>query len=143
MGLGKIGVYLASLLEGKIPLAAATVGKKHGFRVTSSEVAQAYHLLHQVNMTGQLSSLSPLLCYTFASTTKVCRCKFINPLAPGTGSHLNGLGLYLAVSALNHAEADRPKKRLPGPVVSEIYFSLGLQSSLSLPYFSSLAMVSS
>ena len=65
-----------------------------------------------------------------------------NSLAPGTGSHLSGLGLYLAVNALNFAEADRPKKRLPGPVVSEIYCSLGLQSSLSLPHLSSLALVS-
>ncbi|CAI8017124.1 Sterol regulatory element-binding protein 1 [Geodia barretti] len=112
VGLGKLGVYLASLLESKIPVGGASAaGKKHGFRVTSSEVAQAYHLLHQVNMT-----------------------------APGTGSHLSGLGLYLAVNALNFAEADRPKKRLPGPVVSEIYCSLGLQSSLSLPHLSSLAL---
>ncbi|CAI8050919.1 Sterol regulatory element-binding protein 2 [Geodia barretti] len=113
VGLGKLGVYLASLLESKIPVGGASAaGKKHGFRVTSSEVAQAYHLLHQVNMT-----------------------------APGTGSHLSGLGLYLAVNALNFAEADRPKKRLPGPVVSEIYCSLGLQSSLSLPHLSSLALL--
>ena len=59
VGLGKLGVYLASLLESKIPVGGASAaGKKHGFRVTSSEVAQAYHLLHQVNMTGRFPSLS-------------------------------------------------------------------------------------
>ena len=31
----------------------AAGSKKHGFRVSSSEVAQTYHLLHQIHMTGQ------------------------------------------------------------------------------------------
>ena len=47
--LGRVGVYLASFLERKDKCVA---GKKDGFRVTFSEVAQAYHLLHQINMTG-------------------------------------------------------------------------------------------
>jgi hypothetical protein len=112
LGLGRLGVHLASLLERRVTVGGATAaGKKHGFQVTSSEVAQAYHLLHQLSMT-----------------------------APGNDSHLKGLGLYLSLNALNYAEADRPKKRLPGPVISEIYFSLGLQASTSLPYLSSLAM---
>ena len=51
------------------------------------------------------------------------------------------MGLYLSLNALNFAEADRPHKRLPGQIVSEMYFSLALQSSVSIPYLSSLAMV--
>ena len=52
------------------------------------------------------------------------------------------MGLYLSLSALNFAESDRSQKRLPRPIISEMYFSLGLQSSVSLPYLSSFAMVS-
>ena len=53
--LGGVGVFLASLLERKRAAAdkATLAGKKFGFRVTSSEVAQAYHLLHQISMTGE------------------------------------------------------------------------------------------
>ena len=55
-------MYLASLLERKIPVGGVLASeKKHGFRVTSSEVAQAYHLLHQITMTGRSTSpFSPL-----------------------------------------------------------------------------------
>ena len=63
--------------------------------------------------------------------------------APGVGgTHLKGLGLYLSLSAINYAETSRPQKQLPGPIISEMYFSLALQTSLSLPYLSSYAMVS-
>ena len=52
--LGRVGVFLASVLERRAPLrGVASSGKKHGFRVTSSEIAQAYHLLHQINMAGR------------------------------------------------------------------------------------------
>ena len=53
--LGRVGVFLASLLERRRAAAdrASLAGKKFGFRVTSSEVAQAYHLLHQLSMTGE------------------------------------------------------------------------------------------
>lgn len=133
--LGRVGVYMASLLERKrAPVGGASAaGKKHGFRVTSSEVAQAYHLLHQISMTG--APVSHLHSFIHSRST-------ISSTAPGVGSHLKGMGLYLSLSALNFAETDRPQRRLPGPVVSEMYFSLGLQSSVSVPYLSSLAMVS-
>ena len=47
-------MYLASLLDRKRAAVggASAAGKKSGFCVTSSEVAQAYHLLHQISMTG-------------------------------------------------------------------------------------------
>lgn len=70
-----VGVYIASLLERKVPLRriGAASCKKHGFRVTSSEVAQAYHLLHQLSMTGEttflnlLSNFSHSLLPTYSS----------------------------------------------------------------------------
>ena len=147
-------MYLASLLERKVPLVRGEVsGKKHGFSVTSSEVAQAYHLLHQINMTGIVKSfrfcidqisLSLPLSLPLSLSSPFSPSPTSPPLpyvAPGAGSHLKGLGLYLSLSALNFAETDRPMKRLPGPIVSEMYFSLSLQSSVSIPYLSSFAMV--
>lgn len=55
--LGRVGVYVASLLGRKQVSVGETcvASKKHGFRVTSSDVAQAYHLLHQISMTCELS----------------------------------------------------------------------------------------
>lgn len=131
--LGRVGVYLASLLGKKqVSVGGANAaGKKHGFRVTSSDIAQAYHLLHQLTMTCELSHARG------DSVVILTLCT-----APGVnGSHLKGMGLYLSISALNFAEISRPRKQLPGPIISEMYFTLGLQSSLSLPYLSSYAMV--
>lgn len=131
--LGQVGVYVASLLGRKQVSVggASAAGKKHGFRVTSSDIAQAYHLLHQLSMTCESSHVKGDSVVILSLNT-----------APGVnGSHLNGMGLYLSFSALNFAEISRPGKQLPGPIISEMYFSLGLQSSLSLPYLSSYAMV--
>lgn len=132
--LGRVGVYVASLLGRKRVSVGETsvASKKHGFRVTSSDVAQAYHLLHQISMTCELSLPQSDPMVTKALDT-----------APGIGgTQLKGLGLYLSLSALNFAETGRPQKQLPGPIISEMYFSLALQTSLSLPYLSSYAMVS-
>lgn len=132
--LGRVGVYMASLLGRKrVSVSEASVAsKKHGFRVTSSDVAQAYHLLHQISMTCELSPPPSGVVVIIALDT-----------APGVGgSRLKGLGLYLSLSALNFAETCRPQKQLPGAIISEMYFCLALQTSLSLPYLSSYAMVS-
>ena len=136
-------MYIASLLERKVPLMriSGASSKKYGFHVTSSEVAQAYHLLHQLSMTGKTPVIYPFLAPKHPPSLPVPFIPLLLFPARGTGDHLKGLGLYFSLSALNFAETDRPKKRLPGPVIAEMYISHGLQSSLSIPYISSFAMV--
>ena len=65
------------------------------------------------------------------------------PLPLGTGgANLHGTGFYLALNALNFAEADRPFRKLCNEQqLSEMFFSLGLQCHFSLPYGSTLPMV--
>lgn len=53
------------------------------------------------------------------------------------------MGFYLALNALNFAEADRPFHRLSQQELAEMFFTLGLQCHFSVPYGSSLPMVSS
>ena len=63
------------------------------------------------------------------------------PLGTG-GANLHGMGFYLALNALNFAEADRPFRKLCNEQqLSEMFFSLGLQCHFSLPYGSTLPMV--
>ena len=66
-----------------------------------------------------------------------------SPLPLGTGgANLHGMGFYLALNALNFAEADRPFRKLCNEQqLSEMFFSLGLQCHFSLPYGSTLPMV--
>lgn len=51
------------------------------------------------------------------------------------------MGFFLSLNALNFAEADHPFNRLGGRQLAEMYFALGLQCHLSIPYASSLPMV--
>lgn len=52
------------------------------------------------------------------------------------------MGFFLALNALNFAEADRPFQRLGQLQVGEMYFALGLQCHNSIPYAATLPMVS-
>ena len=52
------------------------------------------------------------------------------------------MGFYLGLNALNFAEADRPFHRLSQQELAEMFFTLGLQCHFSIPYGSSLPMVS-
>lgn len=52
------------------------------------------------------------------------------------------MGYFLALNALNFAEADRPFNRLGEDQLAEMYFAMGLQCHYSMPYGSSLPMVS-
>jgi len=60
----------------------------------------------------------------------------------GTGGiNLHGTGFYLALNALNFAEAARPYRSLSDRKLSEMFFSLGLQCHFSLPHGSTPLMV--
>ena len=57
-------------------------------------------------------------------------------------TQLHGMGFFLALNALNFAEADRPFNRLSGKQLAEMYFATGLQCHVSIPYGASVPMVS-
>lgn len=56
-------------------------------------------------------------------------------------TQLHGMGFFLALNALNFAEADRPFNRLSGKQLAEMYFATGLQCHVSIPYGASVPMV--
>ena len=56
-------------------------------------------------------------------------------------AHLHGMGFYLALNALNFAEADRPFGKLSRQQLAKMFFTLGLQCHFSIPYGSGLPMV--
>lgn len=54
---------------------------------------------------------------------------------------LNGIGFFLALNALNFAEADRPFNRLSEQRLAEMYFAIGIQCYYSFSYGSTIPMV--
>lgn len=68
-------------------------------------------------------------------------CFYSNHTASNS-TQLKGMGSFLALNALNFAEADRPFNRLSEHQLAEMYFTLALQCHCTIPYVSSLPMVS-
>jgi len=108
--IGRFAVSLASMFVRNGTGSFWGSRKKVGFEVSFHHVSNTYHLLHQINM---------------ASTG---------------GINLHGTGFYLALNALNFAEAARPYRSLSDRKLSEMFFSLGLQCHFSLPHGSTPLM---
>ena len=154
--IGRFAVSLASVFV-RYRQGEWRPGKKTGFGVTFTHVSDTYHLLHQINMASECVGVGVGVCvYEYEPNVSICvhiSPSFrdfpspppitLSPLPLGTGgANLHGMGFYLALNALNFAEADRPFRKLCNEQqLSEMFFSLGLQCHFSLPYGSTLPMV--
>ena len=163
LGCGCLSIYLGSVLLhfppclqlviGRFAVSLASVfvryrqgewrpGKKTGFGVTFTHVSDTYHLLHQINMASECVWVCQKCVHISPSSHDFSLSSTYDlPLGTG-GANLHGMGFYLALNALNFAEADRPFRKLCNEQqLSEMFFSLGLQCHFSLPYGSTLPMV--